>query len=468
MRSLFILIILFFTFVASAQKGRKLYQQEDVIIFDADTTTTIKIKVDEVVNKKDVATPNSVEVNTEVKIEDKRTNHKVDKSADTIVRKAVYNVALILPFSSDAGWGSMAAGIKEMSENGVKKWTIPKETKISVDFYNGVRMAISNLHDAKVKISLRVFDDKKNEDVTKDILKDSTLKTMDVIIGPAHTQNAKLVADFCKENNIYNFSPLSTSKYVTIANPYHFKLAPTLDMHLKAMVDYFVEKYKFGSVLVMCRATDEERSYAATIFDYVAMLNKSKPKNEQLFCDTLVTGSESSKKSLSTMYTGNHNIILVPSFNEAFINLAMDKVSGNLDKVDLFGFPSWTEYDNVNCISMNHAEPILTKVSYGDTSNAEVKVFNKNFREAHGYNPEENSYLGYDVMMFTVDVLQRFGLNIKENFDKIDYQGLTTHFKFVPVKYSKFETGSDIDMYENNQLNFLRFQNFELMPLKNK
>lgn len=168
------------------------------------------------------------------------------------------------------------------------------------------------------------------------------------------------------------------------------------------------------------------------------------------------------------MYTGNHNIILVPSFNEAFINLAMDKVSGNLDKVDLFGFPSWTEYDNVNCISMNHAEPILTKVSYGDTSNAEVKVFNKNFREAHGYNPEENSYLGYDVMMFTVDVLQRFGLNIKENFDKIDYQGLTTHFKFVPVKYSKFETGSDIDMYENNQLNFLRFQNFELMPLKNK
>jgi hypothetical protein len=168
------------------------------------------------------------------------------------------------------------------------------------------------------------------------------------------------------------------------------------------------------------------------------------------------------------MYTGNHTFVLVPSFNEAFINSALDKVAGKSDKVDLFGFPSWTEYDNVNYASMNNDEPILTKVSFGDTSNVEVKTFIKNFHDAHGYYPEENNYLGYDVMMFTADVLRKFGLSIKENYTKIDYQGIGTHFTFVPVKYSKFETGSDLDMYENNQLNFLKFQNFDLIPLENK
>ena len=467
MRYFLLLCILAFSSFTFAQKGRKLYQQQDVIIFDTDSAVKCNKSV-ETSEKKDVETPKSVETNIESRLDEKKNNEKNEKGEDTIRRKDVYNIALILPFSADAGWGSMAAGIKEMTENGIKKWNIPKETKISIDFYNGVRMAIANLNNAKVSTNLRVFDDKKNEDVTKEILKDSSMKTMDIIIGPAHTQNAKLVADFCKENHIYNFSPLSTSKYVTIANPYHFKLAPSLDMHLKAMVDYFVKKYNYGSILVMCRPTDEDRSFAATVYDYVAKLNLTKAKNEQLFCDTLVSGNESSKKAISTMYTGNHTFVLVPSFNEAFINSALDKVAGKSDKVDLFGFPSWTEYDNVNYASMNNDEPILTKVSFGDTANVDVKTFIKNFRDAHGYYPEENNYLGYDVMMFTADVLRKFGLSIKENYTKIDYQGIGTHFTFVPVKYSKFETGSDLDMYENNQLNFLKFQNFDLIPLENK
>lgn len=375
---------------------------------------------------------------------------------------------MILPFSADAGWGSMAAGIKEMTENGVKKWTIPKETKISIDFYNGVKLAISKLSSSGVKINLHVYDDKKNEDVIREILKDSTLKKMDIIIGPAHTQNAKIVAEFCKDNEIYNFSPLSTSKFIAIANPYHFKLSPTLDMHLKAMVDRFVAQYKSGSILLLCRPVDDERAYASSVIDYVAYLNKSRPKNEQLFCDTLIAGNESNKKSISSFYTGTHTYVLIPSFNENFINTALDKSGGNSATVDVFGFPSWTEYDNVNYNSMNGKEPCFTKISFADTSKAEVKIFDKNFKEAHGYHPEENSYLGYDVMMFTSYALEKFGISLKENFDKLDYQGIATKFHFVPVKYSKFETGADLDMYENNQLNFLKFQNFDLIPIENK
>ena len=338
MKYLWIFCFLLLSFLTQAQRGRKLYKDDDVIIFKADTvppTPAVKSNEEHI----DVATPITKE-NTDI---EKKHSTKKEIESDSIIRKDSYNVALILPFNTDIAWGSMTAGMKEMTENGIKKWSIPKETKISIDFYNGLKMAIANLKNTSVKINLQVYDDKKNEETTKQILTDSSLKKMDIIIGPAHTQNAKLVADFCKENHIYNFSPFSTSKYVAIANPYHFKLAPTLDMHLKAMVDYFVEKYKFGTIVVLCRPTEEERSYAAAVFDYVSLLNMSKPKNEQLICDTLVSGNENSKKPLSSFFTGNHTFVLVPSFNEGFINSSLDKVSGNSTTVDLFGFPSWAE-----------------------------------------------------------------------------------------------------------------------------
>ena len=460
MKYIWIFSLVLLTFMAQAQKGRKLYQEDDVIIFKADSVppTPPKKTVDEQIN---VTTP-IIKENTDIE-----KNHTAKKEiiTDSIIRKESYNIGLILPFNNDIAWGSMAAGIKEMTENGVKKWSIPKETKISIDFYNGLKMAVANLKNSSVKINLQVYDDKKNEETTKQILADSSLKKMDVIIGPAHTQNAKLVADFCKENHIYNFSPFSTSKYVAVANPYHFKLAPTLDMHLKAMVDYFVEKYTFGTIIVLCRPTEEERSYAAAVYDYVSLLNLSKPKNEQLICDTLVNGTEDFKKPLSSFYTGNHTFVLAPSFNEGFINTAIDKVGGSAATVDFFGFPSWAEYDNVNYTALTNSAAKITKISFGDTSIAEVRTFNKNFKDTHGYNPEENVYLGYDVMMFTADVLTKFGLSIKENFQKIDYKGLATSFKFVPVKYSKGVNGTDLDLYENTQLNFLKFENYDLVPL---
>jgi hypothetical protein len=180
-----------------------------------------------------------------------------------------------------------------------------------------------------------------------------------------------------------------------------------------------------------------------------------------------VNGTEDFKKPLSSFYTGNHTFVLAPSFNEGFINTAIDKVGGSAATVDFFGFPSWAEYDNVNYTALTNSAAKITKISFGDTSIAEVRAFNKNFKDTHGYNPEENVYLGYDVMMFTADVLTKFGLSTKENFQKIDYRGLATSFKFVPVKYSKGVNGTDLDLYENTQLNFLKFENYDLVPLDN-
>lgn len=458
MRNFIMILVVFVSFTSTAQRHRNLYNSNDVLKFEStdsvpaakvqENTTPVEIintdKIDRKAHTKEVIPDdNEVEIDTH------------------IIRKDIYKVALILPFNAGAAWGSMNKGIMMIRDSSAKKATIPKESKISIEFYSGVRMAIAELGKAKVQVEFYVYDDLKNIDQLKKLLADSMMIKMDVIIGPAHTQNATLVASFCKEHKIYNFSPLSPSIYIASSNPYHFKLNPSIEMLCKSMVDRLVADYQYGSVLVLGRNNDEDRHYASIIYDYVAELNKSKPEGKKLFCDTLINGNEANKKSLSSFYTGNHSIVICPSFNEGFISSSCGRVSSN-EKVSFYGMPTWMDYDAVNYNTMNSSRPFIPKVSYADTSVVEEKLFLKNFREMHGYAAEENTLLGYDIMKFTIYALENFGLSIKDHVADIDYKGLFTHFRFVPVKYIKGDKTLPYDLYENNQVNFLQFNNFNL------
>ena len=461
MKYLILLLALLSFSLCDAQRQRNLYSGEEVLRFDSNTDTS-KVKMKE--SNESIQIENKEKVNREVKATEVIPTDDVVsvKEKDTaIIRKEVYNVALILPFNAGAGWGAMSKGITMIRDSSAKTASIPRETKISIDFYNGVRMAIADASNANVKIQFYVYDDLKNIDQTTKLLQDTNMAKMDVIIGPAHTQNAVMVANFCKEHHIYNFSPLSPSIYIANTNPYHFKLNPSTEMLCKAMVDKLVADYEYGSVLVLGRNTEDDRHYASIVYDYVQELNKNKADDKKLFCDTLIVGNASYSKSLSSMYTGNHSIVICPSFNEGYITATCAKVSST-DKVTFYGMPTWLDYDAVNYNTMNESKPYIPKVVYADTSDAEDKRIVKGFRENHGYAIEENTLLGYDIMQFTIYALEQFGLSLKDHVADIDYKGLFSNYKFVPVKYFKADNTLPYDMYENNQVHFLEFRDFDL------
>jgi hypothetical protein len=51
---------------------------------------------------------------------------------------------------------------------------------------------------------------------------------------------------------------------------------------------------------------------------------------------------------------------------------------------------------------------------------------------------------------------------MKDHVEEMYYEGLFTKFKFQPVKYIKEDKELPFDLYENNQVNYPQFENFEL------
>ena len=174
-------LLLLVSITIHAQRARKLYSSPDVINFEATDSVAPKKNIESNSNTEIIQKENNKESKNEAREVIPNDNETV---LDTqIIRKEVYKVALILPFNAGAGWGAMNKGITMIRDSSAKKASIPRETKISVEFYNGVRMAIAEASKAKVKIEFYVYDDLKNEDQTKKLLADTNMSKMDVIIG---------------------------------------------------------------------------------------------------------------------------------------------------------------------------------------------------------------------------------------------------------------------------------------------
>lgn len=102
-----------------------------------------------------------------------------------------------------------------------------------IDFYAGSVLAISEAKQKGISLEIFTFDTEKSEERIAEILSRPELKTVDLLIGPAFSNQVQLVADFAKEFKVKTLIPF-TSKIADIdTNPYLFQFNPGADAELK-------------------------------------------------------------------------------------------------------------------------------------------------------------------------------------------------------------------------------------------
>lgn len=105
------------------------------------------------------------------------------------------------------------------------------------NFYAGALMAIQAAKEKGISFEVYTYDTDKSEEKITEVLNNPELKTMDVIIGPAFSNQVTYVASFAKENKINTLIPF-TSKVPDIENnPYLFQFNPGSDAELKYLLE---------------------------------------------------------------------------------------------------------------------------------------------------------------------------------------------------------------------------------------
>ena len=317
-------------------------------------------------------------------------------------------------------------------------------TTISIDFYNGMKMAIDEESNKDIRINLDVFDTKNRIDVIKDLKENIDFNNYDFVIGPLITRNF----NYFNSNNVKTkiVSPLITSDVELRDNT----IITTAPDSLKRkfvfeMIDEMIELNNDQCVLIISDQKNEKTKNELLI--KFPNAEKIDINDENLFVDPKITDS--------LMYDNKENWVFLETNRSNVISSVSSLLNSQINeerKIKLISSVSVENYDNPNISyeKLGNLNFIYPSDSFPNQSDA-LDVFKSNFLDQIGKYPNRVSIKAYDLIK---DLLQRFIyyrnysgfdidyetslLNNKYNYKEIDEQGLRNQ-SFYIIKHKELQ-----------------------------
>ncbi len=349
--------------------------------------------------------------------------------------KPSIKVAILLPFNAEATKrinyttkqvGGETINIEKTNQN------LSMRSKVFVEFYQGVLLALDGLKKEGVNVDLFVYDTSPDTTKVAKILLKPELRHTDLIIGPAYSSNLKLVSEFSKEYEIPMVYPLSTHNLQIDDNPLLFQANPSDTLMFDIMAQQIIQNSQ-GKRLVLIRTENKDNVFEQRLSDLIR--NKmywESFKNGEVPDFIEYRFKQDDLVSLERMLDKEkENTIVIPSTEEAQVNRIVTTLKGAVEKtnakVTLWGLPDWIKYNTINpediCKLNGHVFSYYA-VNYQDTVNDEkIKLYRQWFKtEPIAISPffqtasvqsnmSRYSLWGHDIAYFFITALRDFGDN---------------------------------------------------------
>lgn len=393
------------------------------------------------------------------------SNEKVIEEKE---RTGVLNVSILLPFSATSTLETVKAAVAS-KDNLHSLKLVSNEAKTALDFYDGVLMALKKVEAEggnSLKLKVNFFDTWASDSVVDELLKEKDIVNADVIIGPATHEGAKKVAEFCKQNKIVNVQPFSPSKSITSDNPYHVKIAPTIDAHIDNIMRSLADSFNSESIIIYTTNASSDLS-AAKRLD--SLLKNFDGPGKTHFKSTLVNisslGTNGNKKTPADfLIPSQRNVAVACIFGEANAQTIIRQLFASKPDVVIYGMPTWLNSEVLRLDYLNKLNARFTEQFFEDTaSSTKAKDFIAIYKEQHYSVPAKYAYLGYDVVNWLYKAAaedERFPMNLAGSF----YAGAGYKFQFrMAEKAQESNKKRGIDYFENTFLHLLRIENYALL-----
>ena len=382
--------------------------------------------------KKNIYLDSSINQKT---IEENKLLNQINKNKDP--KKNNINLAFLAPIKIDEIQYDSINQTKEF----LKKINL---TTISIDFYNGMKMAIDEESSEDIRINLDVFDTKNRIDVIKDLKENIDFNNYDFVIGPLITRNF----NYFNSNDVKTkiVSPLITADVEFRENT----IITTAPDSLKRkfvfeMIDEMIELKNDQCVLIISDQKNEKTKIELLI--KFPNAEKIDINDKNLFVDPKITDS--------LMYNNKENWVFLETNRSNVISSVSSLLNSQINeerKIKLISSVSVENYDNPNISyeKLGNLNFIYPSDSFPDQSDA-LDVFKSNFLDQIGKYPNRVSIKAYDLIK---DLLQRFIyyrnytgfdidyetslLNNKYNYKEIDEQGLRNQ-SFYIIKHKELQ-----------------------------
>lgn len=309
--------------------------------------------------------------------------------------------------------------------------TIYAKSLNALEFYEGAQMAVDSISRTGMKATVYLFDSPDEENLNK-LLSNPILKQADLIIGPFYGKKFEAIADFASKNKIACVTPVLRRDNILENNPFISKVMPSDERLIRQMGD-FVGRWNCKKNLIVMHNGSTEDSLRLS-----QLMKGINGRCDSAKLNVLNTKGKSVKFVDSVLVKGVENIVVCLSDDQNYVSrliLHLEKKNTPEKErvVTLFGLSEWQDYESIEVEYFQNVNLHIPVDLFVDYNSDAVKKFLVSFREKYLAEPGKYSLLGYDVTLYYLQMLKKYGNGFFLNPPAIHSSGLQSNFDFIKV-----------------------------------
>ena len=391
-------------------------------------------------SKKETAqSTNKVEPNADSTLTDAQLFAKNKKEVRKI---STIKAAIVLPFNTD-GTGTRDEQVR------------------MVEYYEGFLMAVDSLKRKGVSVDLYTYDSGKTTASINSVLNKPEMKNMDIIFGPAHSDQVQAMADFAQKNQIRLVVPFSQKNEV-FNNPYVFQINTMQSYLYSEVYEHFIRKFPNVHVVFLDAETGHNDKD-----EFIKGL-KNELQNKNISFKEL-KGEAINPEGMKLVVDSLRENVIIPTSGKSVV---LTKVLPQLIitgrehpnyNMKLFGYPEWQTYTDDYLSSFFELDTYFYSSFY--TNNLFpaaiqfTQAYRKWFSKDMANTMPKYGMLGFDTAFFFLQGLSLYGSNFEDSMNQMQVTPIQTGFKFERV--------NNWGGFINRKVFFVNFtKNYELIKLE--
>ena len=134
-------------------------------------------------------------------------------------------------------------------------------------FYEGFMLAVDSMVSSlDMKIDLKVYDVDQDTAKLSAVLNDTTLRDVDMIVGPFHLKPFERMMSFANENEIMIINPMTNREDLLIGNKNMVKVKPSFSYQMQWLEQLIADKYQDIALCYRCLKYNFDGSFGCKIF----------------------------------------------------------------------------------------------------------------------------------------------------------------------------------------------------------
>lgn len=294
-----------------------------------------------------------------------------------------------------------------------------------VEFYAGALVAIQKAKQLGTNFIIYTFDVEKSDIKLMEILQDSAFRRIDLIVGPAYSNQVSIIGDFARMHKIKTLVPFTSKIYDLETNPYIYQFNPGSDIELIKLQEIIKAKKNSSNIIFadipnVNSSNDDGFILSGQLKEYM--------RDNKLSYQTIIFDQEYLQNLQDAIHPTAENILIFNTARLNNLNSYFKNINALSDSTNL------TIYEPYSWRASKIKKPksFYLSVFKNDFPASAYGAYTKEFEHLFDWSASSESprydLLGYDLLNYFIQFVLKKDQNLPASY--VLHEGIQSDLKF--------------------------------------